>query len=96
MADLRRKTERPVTSMIWNGDPERAREIGAWARDKALNARWQWRPKDTARVLVQLGEDQGQEWAPVPLGAVIRRDPTDADGPLVLVLPPEPHEYVPA
>lgn len=99
MADLRRKNDRPVTSMIWDGSADRAREIAEWTRDSAFNARWQWRAGEAARLLVQLDNEQGQEWSPVPLGAVIQRqgDPRDQDAPLVLVAPPEgPHEYVPA
>jgi hypothetical protein len=100
MADLRRKSEKPIREMIWNGQPERAAEINQWARDSAFNARWQWRPdqpSQPARVLIQLDGDQGgQEWAPVPLGGVIRRDgdPTDQDAPLALVVPPGDLAYV--
>lgn len=99
MADLRRRSERPITNMIWDGTRERAGEIAEWTRDSAFNARWQWRPGEAARLLVQLDGDQGQEWAPVPLGAVIRRegDPKDQDAPLALVVPPGgPYDYVPA
>lgn len=94
---LRRDSGRPPRRMLWDGTPERAREIDTWARDSALLPRWQWTPDGgEARVLVQRPYPDSAEWVVTPAGSVIRRiePPKDekmeeADWPLEVSPPPE-------
>lgn len=71
-----KRDEKPA-SMKWDGTPERAAEIGDWARDPALlsyaQASKTGDPDEPLqlRVKVQLGNDQGTEWQIVPKGATV-------------------------
>ena len=94
MYPMRRETTSPRFK-VWTGTPDRADEIGIWARTGGLVPRWQWAPGDEfARVLVERDYPDSSEWVQVPVGSVIRRrqpDPDqkmeEADWPLEIALP---------